>query len=155
MPLAALAAPAPEPAPEGELEERQATENKTVDSLFKAKGKLYFGTCTDQGRLSSGKNAAIIDQHFGQVTPENSMKWQSTEPSKGKFTLTQADYLVDWAVAHNKSIRGHTFVWHSQLAGFVSSIRDKAALKTAIEDHITTLMGKYKGKIRGWVSDPS
>jgi len=141
-PLAALAAPA------GEIEERQASD-KSIDALFKAKGKLYFGTCTDQ-RLLQGKSAAVIEQHFGQVTPENSMKWQSTENTKGTFTLTQADYLVDWATSHNKSIRGHTFVWHSQLGNFVSGLKDKAALTSAIQSHITTIMTKYKGKVRGW-----
>ena len=143
-PLAAVAAPAPEVSP------RQATQS--IDALMKAKGKLYFGTCSDQGRLTSGKNAAIIEANFGQLTPENSMKWESTERTKGTFTLTQADYLVDWATQHNKTVRGHTFVWHSQLAGWVSNLRDKAALTSAIENHITTIMTKYKGKIRGYVS---
>ncbi len=145
-PLAAVATPVPE------IEERQATQS--IDALMKAKGKLYFGTCTDQGRLTGGKNAAIIEANFGQLTPENSMKWESTEKTKGNFTLTQADYLVDWATTHNKTIRGHTFVWHSQLAGWVSSIRDKAALTKALQDHITTIMTKYKGKIRAYVSTP-
>ncbi len=139
-PVAALAAPGVSP--------RQATQS--IDTLMKAKGKLYFGTCSDQGRLTAGKNAAIIDANFGQLTPENSMKWESTERTQGTFTLTQADYLVDWATTHNKTIRGHTFVWHSQLAGWVSNIRDKAKLQAAIENHITTIMTRYKGKIRGY-----
>lgn len=62
-PLTVLAAPAA----------RQAAES--IDTLIKAKEKLYYGTCTDQNRLSTGKSAAIIQQNFGQVTPENSMKW--------------------------------------------------------------------------------
>ena len=87
-PLAVLAAPAQDVNP------RQATQS--IDTLMKAKGKLYFGTCSDQGRLSAGKNAAIIDANFGQLTPENSLKWESTESTKGKFTFAQADYLVNW-----------------------------------------------------------
>lgn len=89
LPLA-LAAPTPEA---GELVERQAAQS--IDALMKAKGKLYFGTCADQGRLTQGKNAAIIQANFGQVTPENSMKWESLERNRGQYNWGQADYLVD------------------------------------------------------------
>lgn len=136
-PLAVSAAPA--------LDSRQAAQS--VDKLFKAKGKEYFGTCTDQGRLTSGKNAAIIEANFGQVTPENSMKWESINNQKGSYNWGQADYLVNWATERNKTIRGHTFVWHSQLAGWVRNIRDRNELTKAIQDHITTVMTRYKGKI--------
>ncbi|KAK4237005.1 hypothetical protein C8A03DRAFT_45093 [Achaetomium macrosporum] len=139
-PLAVSAAPA--------LDTRQASQS--IDKLFKAKGKLYYGTCTDQGRLTSGKNAAIIDANFGQVTPENSMKWQSINPQRGTYSWGQADYLVNWATEHNKTIRGHTFVWHSQLAGWVGNIRDRNQLTQVIQDHITTVMTRYKGKIYGY-----
>ncbi|KAK4126786.1 glycoside hydrolase family 10 protein [Parathielavia appendiculata] len=136
-PLVVSAAPA--------LDSRQAAQS--VDKLFKAKGKEYFGTCTDQGRLTSGKNAAIIEANFGQVTPENSMKWASINPSKGTYNWGQADYLVNWATQRNKTIRGHTFVWHSQLASWVNSISDRNTLTQAIQNHITTVMTRYKGKI--------
>jgi endo-1,4-beta-xylanase len=39
---------------------------------MKAKGRKYFGTCSDPGRFNSGKNGAIIKANFGQITPENS-----------------------------------------------------------------------------------
>ncbi|RYP63805.1 hypothetical protein DL771_009088 [Monosporascus sp. 5C6A] len=138
-PLTAWAAP---------VEERQAA--KSIDTLIKAKGKAYFGTCTDQRLLTSGRSAAIIQQNFGQVTPENSMKWDQIEPQRGQFTWGQADYLVDWAAQNNKTIRGHTLLWHSQLAGWVNNIRDRATLTSVIENHVNTIMTRYKGKILHW-----
>jgi endo-1,4-beta-xylanase len=143
-PLAVLAAPYPE------LEERQAAQS--IDALIKAKGKQYYGVATDQNRLSAGKSAAIIQANFGQVTPENSMKWESIQPQQGKFNFNVADYLVDFAQKNNKTIRGHTLLWHSQLPSWVSQVRDKARLTEVIETHVAEVAGRYKGKIKHWVS---
>ncbi|EHA54709.1 Endo-1,4-beta-xylanase 2 [Pyricularia oryzae] len=143
-PLAALAAPTPE----AELSARQA--QQSIDALMKAKGKLYFGTATDQGLLNTGKNSAIIKADFGQVTPENSMKWQSLENTRGQYNWAPADALVNFAVSNNKSIRGHTLIWHSQLPGWVNNINDRNQLTTVIQNHVATVMGRWKGKIRAW-----
>lgn len=46
-------------------------EDCSLDAVFKAKGKKYFGVATDQGALQKAENVAIIKADFGQVTPEN------------------------------------------------------------------------------------
>ena len=144
----ALVSAAPFAEPEPILDERQAAQS--INDAMIAKGKKYFGTCSDPGRFNTGQNGAIIKANFGQITPENSMKWDATESSKGSFNFGTADQTVKFATDNKKLMRGHTTVWHSQLPSWVSSIKDKATLTSVMQNHITTLLTRWKGQIYAW-----
>ncbi|KAF2664205.1 endo-1,4-beta-xylanase-like protein [Microthyrium microscopicum] len=121
-----------------------------LDAMMKAKGKKYFGTCSDRGKLAITKNAETIIADFGALTPENSMKWESVERQRGSYSFADGDFLVKWATDHNMTIRGHTTLWHSQLPQWVKNINDKTTLRNVIETHVTTVMKRWAGKIYAW-----
>jgi endo-1,4-beta-xylanase len=131
------------------LHERQHA--VSLHDLWKSRGNVYFGVATDQNLLTTGKNAAIIQRNFGQVTPENSMKWDALQPSQGQFNWARADYLVNWARTNNKMVRGHTLIWHSQLPSWVANINNANTLRSVIQTHVTTVVNRYKGRIQHWV----
>ncbi len=75
----------------------------------------YFGTAVAAGRLGDSAYTAIADREFTMITPENEMKWDAIEPSRGTFTFGPADRIVNRAKENGQRVRGHTTVWHAQL----------------------------------------
>lgn len=57
-----------------------------LHNKFKAKGKLYYGTEIDHYHLSKSAITNIVKSDFGQITCENSMKWDAIE-RKSKHLL--------------------------------------------------------------------
>ncbi|KUL63481.1 1,4-beta-xylanase [Streptomyces sp. NRRL S-1521] len=120
----------------------------TLGESASAKGR-YFGTAVAANHLGEAPYAATLNTEFNSVTPENEMKWDALEASRGSFTYGAADRIVSHAQSRGMKVRGHTLVWHSQLPGWVGSL-GAGDLRTAMNNHITQVMRHYQGKIHSW-----
>ena len=121
----------------------------TLGAAAAASGR-YFGTAVPAAKLGDSQYTTILDREFGMVTPENEMKWDTVEPSRNSFNFGPGDQIVGHARARNQRMRGHTLVWHSQLPGWVGSIRDASTLRGVMNSHINGEMGHYRGQIYAW-----
>lgn len=115
-----------------------------------AQSGRYFGAAVSAGKLGDSQYTAILDREFNMVTAENEMKWDTTEPSRGSFNFGPGDQIANRAQSRGQRLRGHTLVWHAQLPGWVSAIRDPNTLRSVMNNHITNLMNHYKGRIYAW-----
>ncbi len=97
---------------------------------------------------------AVIKSQFNAVTPENCMKPESVHPEENTWTFDMADALVKFAQESNMLVYGHNLVWHHQTPKwFFEEDGKPVSREKALErmkTHIDTVMGRYKGKIRGW-----
>jgi endo-1,4-beta-xylanase len=73
-------------------------------------GQFAIGAAVGTAQLS-GAQADLLTRQFNSVTPTSAMKWASTEPSSGSFDFSDADAIVNFAVANDVKVRGHTLVW--------------------------------------------
>ncbi|MEU6743186.1 endo-1,4-beta-xylanase [Streptosporangium sandarakinum] len=116
-----------------------------------ARGK-FIGTAVATTQLANEASyRTIAATEFNQVTPENAMKWESTEPSPNQFTFSGADAVVAFAAQNGQQVHGHTLVWHSQTPNWVQNL-DATALRSAMDDHIATVVGRYADNpvVRSW-----
>ncbi|MGQ4485647.1 endo-1,4-beta-xylanase [Streptomyces sp. SAS_281] len=131
-----------------------AASQDTLHDLAAAQGK-YFGSATDNPELPDAAYAAKLGSEFGQITPGNSMKWDTTEPTRGQFDFTKGDVVTDFAQEHGQTVRGHTLVWHNQLPGWVGAL-PSTEVEKAMTDHITAEATHYRGEVAAWdvVNEP-
>lgn len=94
--------------------------------------------------------AALVPQQFSAITPENIMKAQIIHPQWDQYNFELADKIVAYGKKYNIRVNGHTLIWHSQLPAFVRNMNDADSLKQFFTNHITTIAGRYDGKVASW-----
>ncbi|WGL18311.1 endo-1,4-beta-xylanase [Microbulbifer bruguierae] len=98
---------------------------------------------------------ALVSREFSAITAENAMKWEEVHPQADTWDWQRADHFVDFGHRKQMYTIGHTLVWHSQIpeSVFVDThgrLRKRGEIVRAMETHIGTLAGRYRGKIQAW-----
>jgi endo-1,4-beta-xylanase len=101
------------------------------------------------------RGAAIVRTHFNSITPENVLKWALVHPEPGRYDFAAPDRFVDFGEKHGMFVVGHTLVWHNQTPRWVFQDEkgnpvDRETLLNRLREHIFTVVGRYKGRIKGW-----
>jgi endo-1,4-beta-xylanase len=123
--------------------------NATLYEAMKKRGRSYIGTAVTL--RNETREVDVIKTEFNSMTPENAMKWESTEPSQGNFTFADGDRHAEFARQNSLQLRCHTLVWHSQLPLWVSQGGfDNATLIQVMEDHIKALAGRWNDYCTQW-----
>ena len=120
-------------------------------------GKFYIGTALNGTQITEADTAAVrvIRENFSAIVAENCMKSGPLQPKEGIFDFTLADKFVDFGEKYNLFITGHTLIWHAQTPAwfFRDSLGKDVTREVLIErikKHITTVVGRYKGRVKGW-----
>lgn len=106
-------------------------------------GRVVPGVAVRADRLDDAGYAAAV-RLWRSVTPENELKWLSTEPSPGRFAFSAGDTVVGFARSHGLRVRGHALVWHLQLPSWV----DGSA--ATMRRHIEGVVRHYRGQVAQW-----
>ena len=92
----------------------------------------------------------LIARQFNTLTPENNMKAALIQPGWDRYNFEQADEIVRFAAKYNMKVNAHCLIWHSQLPSFMAGMQDADSVRHYFTDHITTVAGRYDGKVYSW-----
>ena len=151
VPLLLLALTACQSAPPANDSASEPLLAEAFDGTFLIGGALGEHVFSGQSLVDS----AIAATQFNTITPENVLKWEAVHPQPDEYNFAPGDQFVAFGEANDMFIVGHTLVWHSQTPAWVfqdenGAPLDREGLLARMEDHISTVVGRYKGRIGGW-----
>ena len=118
---------------------------------------FLIGAALNRGIVSGSdaRRSELAAKQLSALTAENDMKWQSIHPQPERFDFAAGDAYVAFAEKNKMVVIGHTLVWHSQTPGWVFEGENgqpptREVLLKRMKDHITSVVGHFKGKVKGW-----
>ncbi len=132
-----------------------ATSEPALKDVFGDKFRVAVAINDAQAKEIDKEGAAIVKHHFNTVVAENVMKCSEIHPEKNRYHWDDADAFVEFAERNGMTVIGHCLIWHSQLAPwFLYDDEGKYVsadtLKARMRDHIHAVVGRYKGRVKGW-----
>ncbi|WP_194776792.1 endo-1,4-beta-xylanase [Pararhodonellum marinum] len=132
-------------------------QNKEVGLKDAFEGKFLIGAALNGNQINGSDEASleVLKNHFNSIVAENVMKSGPMQPRKGEFNFTDSDNFVALGRNHGLHVVGHTLIWHSQAPRWFFTDDEgndvsKEELTKRMETHIKTVVGRYKGQVKGW-----
>ncbi len=98
-----------------------------------------------------------IMKQFNTFVLENASKPDAMRPNESTYNFNEVDKFVEFGEKYDVTLRGHTLIWHSQCpdwffykSGNSGEPATAEQLMKRIEEHVTTIVTHYKGKIDTW-----
>ena len=122
------------------------------------KNAFPIGVAVNQRQFTGEdtNGAALVTAQFNSISPENVLKWEAVHPRPGTngYNFEPGDRYVEFGEKRGMYIIGHTLIWHSQTPRWVfqdgTNRASREVLLERMRDHIHTVVGRYKGRIKCW-----
>ncbi|XP_060173350.1 endo-1,4-beta-xylanase 1-like [Lycium barbarum] len=109
-----------------------------------------FGSCICRTNMDNEDFNDFFIKNFNWAVFGNELKWYSTEAQQGKIDYRDADELLDFCTRNNIQVRGHCIFWEveSTVQAWIRSLNNNDHLMTAIQNRLSGLLTRYKGKFK-------
>ena len=113
-------------------------------------GVLIGSGAINPAYLYDPQFATVLAEQFNSLSPENELKWNFMNPSKGVYNWTAIDRLVDFADENDMVVKGHGLVSSCCNPDYVANISNAKTLRDTMKSHFNAVMTRYHGKLNRW-----
>nr|XP_043617638.1 endo-1,4-beta-xylanase 1-like [Erigeron canadensis] len=108
-----------------------------------------IGSCISRSNIDNEDFVAFLVKNFDWAVFGNELKWYWTESQKGNLNYKDADDLLKLCDDNNIAARGHCIFWDvdNTVQDWVKNL-SKTDLATAVQNRMTSLLNRYKGKFK-------
>ena len=139
----------------GRLRAQAPSREPALKDVFN--GAFLVGAALNANQFTErdARGAALVKHHYNTTSPENVLKWESVHPRLDGYDFALPDAYVQFGERNGMFIVGHTLVWHNQTPRWVfqdatGNPVSRDTLLARMRDHIHTVVGRYRGRIKGW-----
>jgi endo-1,4-beta-xylanase len=124
------------------------TDARSLRQVGQTVNKLV-GTAVQSGLLSNPTYRTVAARDFDYLTAEWEMKWDAVQPSPGAHSFSRSDAIVTFAEMQGARVKGHALIWHQSTPDWASAL-GATEFRAALEQHILTTVGRYRGRVFAW-----
>ncbi len=142
------------------MQKAQHTYDDNAPSLYEAFADHFkVGAAVNTWYFNNKNSNDFVSmmKQFNIFTLENESKPDAMHPSENKYNFSNVDKFVEFGEKYGVALRGHTLVWHSQCpdwffykSGTSGTKATAKQLMDRIDEHVTTIVSRYAGKIDTW-----
>ncbi|XP_015575450.2 endo-1,4-beta-xylanase 1-like [Ricinus communis] len=121
----------------------------TFVKVKQTQNSFPFGSCISRTNIDNEDYVDFFVKNFNWAVFGNELKWYWTEAQQGNFNYRDADEMLDLCKKNNIETRGHCIFWEVEgtVQPWIKAL-NKNDLMTAVQNRLTGLLNRYKGKFR-------
>lgn len=114
---------------------------------------IELGMLVKMKELDKEPYRQLITSEFASVTSDGQIHWDKFRPSPTEYDFSDFDKFVAFAQANDMPVQAHHLVWNeddSLPKWLKEGNYSQQEILGFIEEHIKTVVGRYKGRVDQW-----
>jgi endo-1,4-beta-xylanase len=92
---------------------------------------------------------SLLAEQLGTIAPTE-LYWATTRGEDQGFFFVPADLMINFATVHAQDVTAMFLVWDFELPAWLDDV-PPAELGDVLDEHVTTLVSRYAGRVDTWV----